>query len=239
MYIDFHSHFLPQIDDGSRSIEESVKILDKMAENHTDILIATPHFYCSEQSIDSFIKNRDHAYERLRPHIKPTHPGIGFGAEVLFDQALVNHEQLPKLCIKGTDYLLLEMPYTDLTDKIIDGVEAIVNRGDVKVLVAHIERYLNFTSMKSLEKLMRLDVMGQINAVSMTKFKTRKRCLKLIGSGFVHVLGSDFHRIDREHVTVNVGFDEIVKKYDDFKEFAERNGKMLLKNEPIENILTL
>ena len=51
MLIDFHSHFLPQIDDGSRSIEESVKILDIMAKGGIDSIVATPHFYCTEQSV--------------------------------------------------------------------------------------------------------------------------------------------------------------------------------------------
>jgi len=237
MYIDFHSHFLPQIDDGSRSIEESVKILDVMAENKTGAVIATPHFYCNEQSIDEFIDKRNAAYERLKPHLKPGYPKIGLGAEVLYDAALVRHEDLSRLCIGGTKWLLLEMPYVQLTDRIINGVTEIVDRGDVKVLVAHIERYLNFTSMKELKKLMQLDVLGQINAKSLTKFSSKRNCMKLIGDGFVQVLGSDYHRIDRGDVPVKDGFDIICKKYDDFAEFAERNGKLILSDAAIEDIL--
>lgn len=237
MYIDFHSHFLPQIDDGSRSIEESVQILDVMAENDVNAIIATPHFYCNEQSVDKFIERRNAAYEKLKPHLKPNHPKIGLGAEVLYDSALVGYDQLPKLCIQGTNWLLLEMPYVQLTDKIIDGVAEIVDSGDVKVIIAHIERYLNFTSMKELQKLMQLDVLGQINAKSMTKFSSKRNCMKLIGEGFVHVLGSDYHRIDRGDVPIKQGFQIICKKYNDFEEFAERNGKAILADEPLENII--
>ncbi|MBQ8967299.1 CpsB/CapC family capsule biosynthesis tyrosine phosphatase [Ruminococcus sp.] len=238
MLIDFHSHFLPQIDDGSRNIEESVGILDIMAENDTDIIIATPHFYCTEQSVEKFLERRDHAYERLKPHLKEGHPRIGFGAEVLYDHSLVNYDKLPDLCIRGTKWLLLEMPYTDLDDKILDGVEAITNRGDLKVLVAHIERYLNFTSMKRLDELMSMDLIGQINAKSLTSFKTKRRCMKLIEKGYVQVLGSDYHRIGRGDVTVNHGFEIITKnkKFDDFAEYAEENGMKILKDESLSSI---
>ncbi|MBR1738815.1 MAG: histidinol-phosphatase [Ruminococcus sp.] len=237
MLIDFHSHFLPQIDDGSRSIEESVGILDDMAKNGTELVAATPHFYCSEQSIESFVRHRNDAYERLKPHLKPEHPRIILGGEVLFDQALVNHEHLHDLCYEGTDYLLLEMPYVDLTDRIINGVAEMADRGDVKLLIAHIERYLNFTSMKRLDQLMHLDVLGQINAKSMESFKSRSRCLKLISKGYVQVLGSDYHRTDRGDLTVNKGYQMIGKKHPDFEAYAEDCGGKLLDNAQIWDIL--
>ena len=44
MKIDFHSHILPKIDDGSRSVEESVKLLDLMAQDGVSVVAATPHF---------------------------------------------------------------------------------------------------------------------------------------------------------------------------------------------------
>lgn len=239
MLIDFHSHFLPKIDDGSRSVEESLNILDIMASSGVDTIVATPHFYCTERSVESFLEKRTAAYEQLVPKLRPEHPQIRFGAEVLYDHSLVNYEKLPELCIDGTSWLLLEMPYTDLTDKIIDGVASITERGDVKVFIAHIERYLNFTSMKRLEQLMRLDVLGQINAKSLTAFMSKRRCMKLIEHGYVHVLGSDFHRIGRGDVTVDVGYGIITgnKKFDDFADYAESNGKKILADEPLGSIL--
>ena len=239
MLIDFHSHFLPQIDDGSRSIEESVKILDIMAKGGIDTIVATPHFYCTEQSVESFLENRTKAYEKLAPNLKPEHPEIHFGAEVLYDHSLVNYEKLPELCIKGTNWLLLEMPYTDLDDKILSGVASITERGDVKVFIAHIERYLNFTSMKRLEQLMRLEVLGQINARSLTTFMSKRRCMKLIEHGYVHVLGSDYQRIGRGDVTVDIGYGIITsnKKFDDFAEYAEENGRKILADEPLDSII--
>ena len=65
MKIDFHSHILPKIDDGSRSVEESVKLLDLMAQDGVSVVAATPHFYCSKTSIHRFLDRRAEAYDIL------------------------------------------------------------------------------------------------------------------------------------------------------------------------------
>ena len=102
MKIDFHSHILPGIDDGSKDIEESVKLLDDMAADGVDVVVATPHFYCMKKTIEKFLSRRDEAYEKLRPYIKPEHPKILLGGEILYDHSLVGHEDLPLLTMQGT-----------------------------------------------------------------------------------------------------------------------------------------
>lgn len=237
MKIDFHSHILPNIDDGSRSIEESVAILDLMAEDGVDVVAATPHFYCSETSMEEFLSRRYDAFERLKPFLKPQHPKIILGAEVLYDDVLTGGIDLSPLYLQGTDYILLEMPYTQLTDDIIGGVERIIE-GDAKVLVAHIERYLNFTSYQELERLMRLDVLGQINARSLMSFTSKRRCFKLIKDGYVHVMGTDFHRTDSGHVVLGEGERVIEKKFGSGSlADIRRYGELLIGNCDIETIL--
>ena len=54
MPFDIHSHILPKVDDGSDSLETSVKLLEMMkAQSITDVL-ATPHFYPSEMNLERF-----------------------------------------------------------------------------------------------------------------------------------------------------------------------------------------
>ncbi len=237
MKIDFHSHILPNLDDGSRSVEESVAILDKMAEDGVDIVSATPHFYSSQTSIDEFIKKRGEAYKLLEPSLKPNHPKIILGAEVLYSHFLTNTEELNRLCLEGTDYLLLEMPYRRLTDDIIEDVDRIISGGEVKLLIAHIERYLNYTSYRELENLMKLDVLGQINACSLSAFTARRDCLKLAKNGFVHVLGTDFHRIDSGHKVLGEGEKFLSKKLGEgFIEEIRSNGEKILQNVDIDDI---
>lgn len=237
MKIDFHSHILPGIDDGARNIDESLAILDLMAADGVDIVAATPHFYCSENSIDAFLEKRNEAYKSLEPHLKPNHPKIILGAEVLYNHVLAGNDELSKLCIQGTDFVLFEMPYTELSNSIIGDVEQISGAMDVKLIIAHIERYLNFTKYKELARLMNLDVLGQINARSLMSFFSRKDCLKLIKDGFVHVMGTDFHRTDSGHVTLGEAEKILAKKGgDDFLRFAAINGEKILKNNTVEEI---
>ena len=213
MIIDFHSHILPGIDDGSRDIDESIALLDKLAESGTEIVVATPHFYIEEQSVSRFIERRNAAYEKLKPHLKPNHPKIVLGAEVLFSPLLVGNESLYDLKIQGTDFLLLEMPYTPLDNELINNVEKIADFMDLKLIIAHLERYLHFTSFRSLTKLMDLDVLGQMNVKSLSRFSSRGSCFKLIKMGYVHALGTDIHRIDKPVPLVKEAFRIIDKKF--------------------------
>lgn len=63
--IDFHSHILPGIDDGSASVEESLKLLEMLAEQGVKTVVATPHFYPDRTSVSDFLRRRDAAYQRL------------------------------------------------------------------------------------------------------------------------------------------------------------------------------
>lgn len=238
MFIDFHSHILPGIDDGSRTIEESLGILDKMAEDQVDVVIATPHFYPDEISAGNFLKRRNEAFERLKPHLKPNHPEILLGAEVLLSSSLADNKYLSDLCIQGTEYLLLEMPYVRLTKSIIESVEEIVDCSNVKVMIAHVERYLKFTSYDDIEELMSLEVIGQLNSKSFEDRKKRKICLKLLKDNYAHVIGTDFHRIDRGDKPLSFGYDVVAKKMSD--ETVDRlldNAMKVIKNKDIEEII--
>ncbi len=238
MKIDFHSHILPGIDDGSRSVEESIKILDKMALDGVDVVVATPHFYCSKTSIHRFLDKRADAYERLKKELKPEHPKILLGAEVLYNFALIGKDALKRLAIDDTGFMMLEMPYSKLDESIIEGVDKIVSEMDVKLIIAHIERYLNFTSMNSLCSLMDMDVLGQINAESLMHFRSRSDCIKLINKGYVQLLGTDTHRIDRGDATYNEGLAVLKKKVGrDFLEEIETNGRRVLADRTIDEIV--
>ncbi|MBQ9375365.1 MAG: histidinol-phosphatase [Ruminococcus sp.] len=234
MIIDMHSHILPGIDDGSRNVEESVKLLDSFAERGIDLVVATPHFYCEEQSINRFLEKRNKAYEELKPHLKPEHPKILLGAEVLYSPILVGNDDISKLAIEGTDFVLFEMPYQRLTEDIIENVSKIVNFMDIKLLIAHIERYLYFTSFSELSELMDLDVIGQINVKSLMKSSSKRACFKLIKNGYVHALGTDYHRIDRPCSHVDEAYKILDKKFGEgYTDHLMHNALEILKNESL------
>lgn len=238
MKIDFHSHILPGIDDGSKNIEESLQLLDMMAADGVEVVAATPHFYCTKSSIHSFLERRNKAYESLKPHLKPEHPKILLGAEVLYDDILIGKDALSRLTIQDTNFMLLEMPYKKLTERHAEGVEKIVEELDVKVLVAHIERYLNFTSYSSLTDILDLDVLGQINAESLMHFRSRLNCFKLIKNGYVQVMGTDMHRVSRGDASLGQGIEVVEKKFGrEVIRDMERCGEMILAGKSVDEIL--
>ena len=240
MKIDFHSHILPGIDDGSRSVKESLKLLDMMADDNVDVVVATPHYYAYEQTIDKFVSRRNEAFEKLKPHLKANYPKILLGAEVLYDHSLITNEELPRLCLQGTEYLLWEMPYTKLTDEIIYDTETLAATSGLKLMIAHIERYLNFTSYDELSRLMQLEVIGQLNAKDLTTFLMRRRCKKLIDDGFVYVLGTDYHRVDSGHELLGVAEQIIREKFHPaMLDIIEQNGIKILEDRPLYDLESL
>lgn len=204
--VDFHSHVLPGIDDGAKSIEESLEILQKMSRTGTDILYCTPHFYPHKQSLEAFLEKRGRAYESLVPFLKPDFPQLRLGAEVLMSSSLLDKAKIDRLKLEGTDFVLLEMPYIHFSQTIYDGVQDIADMNGVNVLVAHIERYLKDNSEDEVKRLFGAEnVFGQINCTSLRSFSSRRACLRFIKGGYVHALGTDYHRIERGYALMDEG----------------------------------
>ena len=64
--IDFHSHILPGIDDGSKNTQMSLAMIEEEKKQGVHTIVATPHFYADEDSVERFLKRRAHSYERLQ-----------------------------------------------------------------------------------------------------------------------------------------------------------------------------
>jgi len=67
--IDFHAHILPHVDDGSKNIDESLLMLKSLAEQNVKLVVATPHFYANDESVDEFIERRNVSYELLKVNV--------------------------------------------------------------------------------------------------------------------------------------------------------------------------
>ena len=110
--IDFHSHILPGMDDGSKSTQESLEMLDMLRAQGVDTVAATPHFYARENPPEVFLRRRAEAWNRLRPQLTADSPRVLLGAEVRYFQGISHVDRLHDLCLEGQDVLLLEMPFS-------------------------------------------------------------------------------------------------------------------------------
>ena len=112
MTTDYHSHILPNIDDGSDSVKTSLKMIKMMKGQGIGIIVATPHFYLHrESSLGGYLEKRQNAYEKLMA-AEPAVTDIHIGAEVAIEKGISGLDGLEKLCISGTGLILLEPPFT-------------------------------------------------------------------------------------------------------------------------------
>ncbi len=190
--LDFHTHILPGMDDGSRSIEESLSILREECRQGVKTAVLTPHFYAFQNSPGQFLKRREEAWNRLKPHLEDM-PSLLLGAEVHYFEGICRTEDLGTLCVEGTDLLLLEMPMCRWTTRMVDDVIELNERGDLKIVLAHVERYLAMQPFKTFERLLSFGILFQSNVSFFADWKTRHKAMSMLKRDQIHLLGSDCH----------------------------------------------
>lgn len=200
--IDFHSHLLPGIDDGSDSTETSLAMLDLWRSQGIRRICCTPHFYAYSNTPARFLVNRKNAYEKLQIAMRQADsspdvwPKLLLGAEVHFFDGMSSSEDLPSLCLHGTNLLLVEMPFRKWTDRMLEEIVQINHRG-LQPVAAHIERYFDFNSGRMIRRFMEdTGVMIQCNASFFLNQRTRRHALKMLKKEQIHFLGSDAHNME-------------------------------------------
>lgn len=192
--IDLHSHFLPEIDDGSSGVEESLKMLIDSKKQGVDICVATPHCHLHrEGDLERFLSRRQRAFEELKSAAAGSDiPGIYLGGEIYLDNNINNYDGLERLCITGTDYILVELPRQRLERRITEWIFNLTIKG-MKPILAHVER----NDSDELEEIgiWDLDIIFQLNAQSFLSFSERRRIKKILARDKRFVVSSDMHNV--------------------------------------------
>ncbi len=193
--IDFHSHMLPGIDDGSRDTDMSIAMLRAAHAQGIEVQVLTPHFYRWKEDIPSFIQRRTESAKRIASRLPDDVPQLLLGAETAFFPHM-SETDLSPLCIEGTNVLLVEMPFESWHGSVTDEITSLCLDRGYRVVLAHVERFLSYKgNAEILEKLLRLPLRMQSNAEIFLRFLSRGKGLKLIDSGMVTILGSDAHNL--------------------------------------------
>ncbi len=193
--IDFHTHCLPAIDDGSDSIESSLAMLHESVQNGIDTVVATPHFYVGEQTVEEFLAQRDAALARLREACAREHLPIRIipAAEVLVREGISKIDLRP-LCIEGSSCVMLELPFMTPPMWLFEEIENVVFDQKLTVMYAHIDRYRNWYSSADIAEI--TDIPGlflQINADSLDSRRSYVGIQKWLPVTRRVVLGTDMH----------------------------------------------
>ncbi len=213
--IDWHSHILPSIDDGSHHTDESIAMLKSMIEQGIDTVIATPHFYPTEvSSVESFLRGRHESEIRLREAMTsfPDLPRIICGAEVNYYPGISHMSGLELLTIGTGKILLLEMPFTEWTEYTIRELMEMLNDDRYTVLLAHMERYWWLQTKRTRDRLLDSNIHMQINASYLTHFSTRRKALHLLEEKYVRFIGSDAHNMTSRPPRIGEAYALIEKK---------------------------
>ena len=200
--IDFHSHILPGIDDGSACLEESIALLRMEAEQGIRHVVATPHFYPNHDTPERFLARRAEAEAMLREELSRHEglPQVSIGAEVYFFYGISDSDILSELTIAKKRCIMIEMPHSPWTAGMFRELEDIQRKQGLTPIIAHVDRYISpFRTHQIPERLEQMPVKVQANASFFFRRSTRSMAIKMLRKGQIHLLGSDCHNlIDRK-----------------------------------------
>lgn len=236
--VDFHTHILPNIDDGSKSLEESMDMLREESRQGIDLLFLTPHFYPTQMNVEQFIILREKMLQRLQKAIKEnsidsqgkveSFPEMILGAEIYYFEGISRTDALSGLHLGNSEYMLLEMPVSKWTDRMIRDVIELHQRPDTKVILAHIERYLKYQSSEVWDILLDYGVLMQVNASFFLNRLTRRKAFSLLKRDCIHVLGSDCHNMGERAPRLGTAMELIRDKDNDWwKRLCDRQEKLV------------
>jgi protein-tyrosine phosphatase len=196
--VDFHTHILHGIDDGSKDIETSLKMLKEEFKQGVTRVVLTPHFYASRNSFSAFKAEREKKINELREFIKNESaiPKISLGAEVSYFSGISSCEKLKDLTIDNSNYLLLEMPFAKWDNDTIEDVLKIGENLELNVILAHFNRYFMYNNGKNIRLLAEHGVKLQLNSECLFDKKTKKESYKLLSEQYISFIGSDCHNLE-------------------------------------------
>ncbi len=194
--VDIHSHLIPGIDDGSKSMKESLSLLKGMEDLGYTKVITTPHIMA-----DAYRNTPEVIFKGLRSlHEAAVEAGLSLEIEAAAEYYLDDgFEELLKkdeiLTVKG-DYLLFETSYFAKPMQLEEMIFAITSSGYTP-LMAHPERYRYIKDpSKEYERFKELGVLFQVNLNSFMGHygkDAKQKADFLSREGMIDFLGSDVH----------------------------------------------
>jgi protein-tyrosine phosphatase len=228
--IDLHSHLLPGVDDGSRTVEQSVKVLGSMAgQGITDVCL-TPHIKASRAEAGP-PPVHDQAFTALRQAAPPA-PRLHRGAEIMLDRPLTRPVASARnLTLNGTRYILVEFPRLVPFDIATTALSQVLDLGLLPIL-AHPERY-SCCSVEGVRHWKALGARMQVDSTTLLTGQARgQRARQLVGDGLADILAGDNHGDDRS-VATGADFLQAQDGSEQVELLAVRNPAAILSDQPL------
>lgn len=238
--IDFHTHILPNIDDGSRSIEETFNLINEAKNVGFEAIVSTSHYI--EEYYETNAPEREvwinAIYENLQA--KNIDIKLYLGNEIYISENIIKLlEEGKASTINDTSYVLFEMPLNVEPMNLYDVIYEMMQYKLVPIL-AHPERY-SFVQKEPelIYDLIEKGVLMQANYGSILGIYGEKPQMivkKFLESNMIHFLGTDVHRQNTIYPKVPEALVEIkqIVGEEKLKEITTINPKLALQNKKIE-----
>ena len=199
LHTDMHSHLIPGIDDGSKTIEESLQLIKKLHQLGYKKLITTPHVMSDhykntpEIILDGLKKLR----EALKNESIPVE--LDAAAEYYLDFEFEAKIEGGELLTFGDNYVLFEVSFINPPQN-LDQIIFKLQTSGYKPVLAHVERYPYWYNDEQIyQKLKDAGVLLQLNIASLTGYyspQTKKIAEQLIDKNMIDLLGTDCHNMN-------------------------------------------
>jgi protein-tyrosine phosphatase len=222
-YVDIHSHVLPGIDDGAKTIEDSKFLLENMIEFGFTKVITSPHtietiWNNTPETISEALQFTKENLSELTVKVE-----LKAASEYIMDDYFASLFEDGKLLTLKDNYVLVEMSYINPPIQLYDYIFKLQVAGYIPVL-AHPERYVFYHSdVSNYEKLKKAGCYFQMNLLSATGYygkEVAKIADILLKKGMIDFVGSDFHH---KHHVASFSNPLIIKETVALKKAAENN----------------
>lgn len=238
--IDFHTHIIPNIDDGSRSIEETFNLIQEAKEAGFEGIVLTSHYI--ENYYETDVPERDLWVKAISDNLKSKgiETNLYLGNEIYMSDNMMNLLIEGKAStINNSSYVLFEMPLNAEPMNLYDVIYSLQENKLIPVL-AHPERYSFIQKEPELVyDLIEKGVLMQANYGSILGQYGEKAEMivrKFLENKMIHFLGSDVHRQNSIYKRIPQALEEIkeIVGEEKLREITTINPKLALENKRID-----
>lgn len=231
--VDFHSHILPDIDDGSKDYDESTRLLIEAKQAGFTKIVSTSHY-----AVDCF-EVPEYKRKKLIDDLKQEKESLDIilGSEIFLTYNIVDLlKEYKASTINGTNYILIELPLRNSFPNLKDFLNKLRDN-DYKLILAHPERYsIIHKNFNLLYDLKELGVIFQSNYGSILGIyggATKRTVKRMFKENLISLLGSDVHRENSIYPKIPKAIEKIKKiiSEEDFKKLSNDNAEIVLKGE--------
>ncbi len=216
-YIDIHSHIVFDVDDGSKSLEQSIKYLKEIKKIGMNKVVCTPHMkHGKKEKALKIVKN----FKILREEANKLNIKLYLGNEIMYSDQIVDllkHKKITTL--NNSNYVLVEFKRNENMDidTVLDSLEELIENG-YNVILAHPELYHNYRNIEYIKKIKELGVMLQLDATSILRRRTNREIYKfskkLLKERLIDIVASDSHCTKkRDFLSMKKAYKKIKNKY--------------------------